>query len=229
MGRDNTATLRAGMAGKIRADDLAANPRFTVSGIIGEGDASAERLGRFLAENPGPVLVTINSPGGDAFEGAAMLAELERHGAATVLVQGVAASAASLAVMGGARIVMHSDAMLMIHEPGAVTFGPAGEHRATAAMLDKLTGVYAAAYARATGHPAARVAAWMAAETWLTADESVSLNFADEIEATETPAAVARFDFTRFRNAPAQLVRMARANGWATVSPDAGAKEETYA
>lgn len=69
----------------------------------------------------------------------------------------------------------------------------------------------------------------MKAETWLTAEEALSLNFIDQIEGDAKPVAVAAFDFTRFQHAPAMLVQMARANGWATASPDAGTKETTHA
>jgi hypothetical protein len=83
-----------------------------------------------------------------------------------------------------------------------------------------MTGVYAQAYARATGHSVARIAAWMKDETWLTAQEALELNFCDGIEAeAEEPHMVAAFDYGRFRNAPGDLVKLARKNGWVTGSP----------
>ncbi|MGY6697870.1 MAG: head maturation protease, ClpP-related [Roseinatronobacter sp.] len=202
---------------------------YQISGIIGEGGNTAAALSAYLAANPDAATVILNSPGGDAFEGSAIMAALERHGNVTVIVQGIAASAASLAMCGGRWIIAHPDAVVMIHEPGAVSFGTADGHRKAADTLDKLTATYAQAYARATGHPVARVAAWMKAETWLTASEALALNFIDQIEGDGKPVAVAQFDFTRFQHAPATLVQMARANGWATVSPDTGKKESTDA
>ena len=202
---------------------------FHMFGIIGDGDNTAASLAPYLAANPNGATVIINSPGGDAFEGSAIMAELDRHGGVTVMVQGIAASAASLAMCGGKTIIAHPDAAIMIHEPGAVSFGTADGHRRTADTLDKLAGIYASAYARATGNPVARVAAWMKAESWLTASEALALNFIDRIEGDGQPVAVAQFDFTRFQHAPATLVQMARANGWATASPDTGKKEKTNA
>ena len=194
-------------------------PQFTVSGVIGEDAPSSSALSVFLETNPGEVDVLVNSPGGVASEGAAMLAAFERHGKATVRVVGMAASAASLAIMGAARVIMHPAALIMIHEPSAFTFGTADEHRAGAEALEKMTGIYAQAYARATGHPVARVAAWMKEETWLTAEEALELHFCDEVEAAESKqVAVAAFDYGRFRNAPAHLVALTHEYGWATGS-----------
>lgn len=201
-------------------------PRHFIDGEILEG--AARPLDAFLTENPGPVVVVINSPGGIASEGAAMVAVLERHGAVTALIEGVAASAASLAAMGAHTIRMHRDAFLMIHDPAMFTFGAADEHRQTAEVLEAMARIYAASYARATGHPVERVRAWMKAETWMTAEEALSLNFCDEITGGEDPArAVASFDYRLFRNPPARL--LAQGNGTATDSPKSSTNEVSNA
>lgn len=197
-------------------------PTYHLYGEIGiDPAASLAALTAFLEANAGKdVDVFINSPGGIAVDGAAMVAAMQRHGRVTVHVVGLAASAASLAVMGAQRRLIHRDALVMIHEPSAVTWGTAEAHRQGADTLDKLTGTYAAAYARATGHTPARIAAWMAAETWMTAQEAVDLKFCDGIE--DDPAQgkpVAAFDYRRFRNPPRALVALATANGWAKDSP----------
>ncbi len=191
---------------------------YRIEGFIGEDGATAAALAAFLSQHEGqPVRVLVNSPGGDAFEGAAMLAELERHGQATTVAAGIAASAASLVLMGGRDIAVHRDAMVMIHDPSGMTFGTATAHRSTAETLDKLSATYARSYARASGQPVARVRAWMAAETWLDADEAVALNFADKIEGGE-PVAYARFDPQMFRHPPAAAVArmMAETEGAST-------------
>ena len=195
-------------------------PRLDISGEIGANNATSAAVGRFCDANPGPVDVFINSFGGIATEGAAIFASLQRHGQATAYVQGIAASAASLAMLGARKIVVHEAAMIMLHEPGSMAFGTAGDLRATADVLDKLTAVYAGTYARATGNPVDRVAQWMRHETWLAAEEAVALNFADAVDGASAPAPVARFDYTRFKAAPAPLLALALKNGWATVSPD---------
>lgn len=200
--------------------------RFDLTGYIGEGNATSEAVGQFLSTNPGPVLVVVNSAGGSATDGAAIAAELARHGQVECLVQGVAASAASYVTIGANSILMHTDAVLMIHEPSAFVGGTSGALRDAADILEKLSGIYAAGYARATGQPVARIAAWMAAETWLSADEALALNFCDGIEGTQQgPTMVAAHDYSTFKAAPAHLVQMAQQNGWVTTSPETGKRK----
>lgn len=141
---------------------------FRIEGIIGEGGATARALSEFLQDTPGPAEIVVNSPGGNAFEGAAMAAEVERHGNVTSRGIGIVASAATLPLIAAREIALHRDVAFMIHDPAAITFGPAASHRKAAMTLDKLSDVYAAAYARATGTPVPRIKKWMADETWLT-------------------------------------------------------------
>jgi ATP-dependent Clp protease, protease subunit len=58
------------------------------------------------------------------------------------------------------------------------------------------------AYANKSGMSRDEIAAIMAAETWLTAEEAVEFGFADSIEAPVKMAA--RFDLSKFKNAPAE-------------------------
>jgi ATP-dependent protease ClpP protease subunit len=199
-------------------------PSHRIEGEIG-WEATAGGLASFLAANRGrPVEIVFNSPGGLATEGAAMKAELEKHGRAIGIVRGISASAASLALMGCDRIVMHPDAFLMIHEPSAGTWGAADDHRKAAEVLDLMTGVYADGYARRAKMDKEKALELMAAETWMDAEMAVDLGFADMIEAEgSTQLLVARFDYAgRFRHAPAALIAMAREKGWATRSPEHG-------
>ena len=60
--------------------------------------------------------VHINSFGGSAFTGVAISNLLKNHGAyVTAHIDGIAASAASVIAMGADRIVMPSNAMMMLH------------------------------------------------------------------------------------------------------------------
>lgn len=205
-------------------------PRFDIQGDIGTEANTSAQLGAFLRNNPGEVAIHINSVGGDAMEGAALMAEIERHGKVTAYVQGIAASAATLPMVAARLIVMHPSAMLMIHEPAALTGGTADDHRSAADALGKMAQTYAAAYSRHTGQPVNRLLAWMKEETWLTAEEAVELNFCDRIEAFEDAAPmVAAFDYTKFRAAPGQLVRLAVKNGWAAGTPENSKMEKRNA
>jgi ATP-dependent protease ClpP protease subunit len=193
-------------------------PRFELSGDIEQG--AAPELADFLTEHPGPVVLVINSAGGSAPEGAAMAAEIERHGKVTAQVQGIAASAASLVAVACYEIVIHPAAMMMIHEPSAVTGGTADDLREAAAALDKMNLTYAQAYARYTGHSPTTILAWMKAETWLTAEEAIELRFADRMEPVHDPAPIfAKADYLRFSAAPEFLRDLSKKNGWSAVLP----------
>lgn len=185
-------------------------------GGIGEGENTAAALGVFLEQYTGqPVRVAVNSFGGYAAEGAAMMALIGQHGAVRAEVLGIAASAASLLLMEAAHIAMHSAALLMIHNPAALAFGTADQLRDEADTLDKIADTYAAAYSRCTGHPLSRIRAWMDAETWMTPEEALALNFCDEITGEgERAKAVAAFDYTRFKSAPAKLISLAKKRAW---------------
>jgi len=191
--------------------------RLHIHGPIGEGQNTPPSIDAFLTAHAAqPVVIVVNSYGGLAADGAAIMALLQRHGQVRAEVMGVAASAASLLVMGAAEIAIHTTAVMMIHEPANLAWGTAEDLRREAANLDKLAEVYANAYAQATGQPVARIRAWMAAETWMTADEAQALNFCDEIFGDATAAApVAAFDYSRFRAAPPDLVRLSAREGWA--------------
>lgn len=202
---------------------------FMIFGEIGLENCRAEPLAEYLRANPAKAEVHINSYGGHAIEGAAMLAALERHGRATVLVSGMAASAASLLMLGGSEVVLHRDAIIMIHEPSSIAFGTSEDFRKAADSMEKMTSIYAAAYARLTGNSEKAIRRWMKDETWMSAEEALALNFCDRIDGGGDPVAYAKFDYGRFRQAPAHLVRMTQQNGWAAASPDVSEKGKTHA
>ncbi|NVK20639.1 MAG: ATP-dependent Clp protease proteolytic subunit [Methylocystaceae bacterium] len=87
------------------------------------GCFSARMVREALARFDGDVTVRVNSYGGSPYEGEAIRAAFEAHkGRITVIVGGVAASAASLMIMSADRIEMTAGSFLMIHKP--VTLPP---------------------------------------------------------------------------------------------------------
>lgn len=158
-------------------------PQFRLSGFIGDPPATADDLAAFLAAAGGrPVEIVVNSAGGVATEGAALLAEMQRYsGRVAVLIEGTAASAASLAAMAGDEILIDAAAVVMIHNPASLVIGTAADMRASADTLDKLTAVYAQAYAARTGNRVSDILEWMDSETWMTAEEAAALGFADRV------------------------------------------------
>lgn len=127
----------------------------------------------------GNVCVRINSPGGSVFDGYAIFNALLAHkGAVNVVVEGVAASAASFIAMAGATVTMRETSMLMIHNARTMAFGQAADMLATADLLAKIDGQIAAIYEAKSGNSAVEM---MAAETWFTATEAQAAGLCDEI------------------------------------------------
>ena len=168
------------------------------------------------------VTIRLNSGGGIATEGAAIHAALARHaGQVTIVVEGIAASAASLIAMAGDEIVMAAGSLMMIHEPAGLTFGTRSDHELTIRSLDAMISAYSRVYADKSGRSDAEVRADMASELWLTGDAAVQLGYADRVAgsaADGTPSDITAFDYRLYSKAPDRLVALARDRGWGVTS-----------
>lgn len=134
----------------------------------------------------------INSPGGDVFEGLAIMNCLRAHPAnVTTYVDGIAASIASVIAMAGDQIIMGPHSQLMIHEGSALCIGNAADMRKTAELLDFQSDNIAGVYAARAGGTVEDWRALMVAETWYTAEEAVSAGLADEVAQRPSEAAIA--------------------------------------
>lgn len=137
-----------------------------------------------------PVLVTVNSPGGDAFEGIAIYNLLREHpGNITVNVIGLAASAASIIAMAGDTIKIGEAAFLMIHSAWGVVMGNENDMREMANVLDAIDQAVAGLYATRSGMPKGEVLALMQKETYMTGADAVASGFADIAVAEAKPKA----------------------------------------
>lgn len=138
---------------------------------------------RAMDDGISPVIAAFNSIGGDLFDGLAMHNALSRLGArCTGRIDALAASAASVAVCGAHRVVIASNAMLMIHNPWTYAAGDAEDFRKVADVLDQTMEAIIAAYkAKAPDIDEVELRRLVAAETWLTASEAVALGLADEV------------------------------------------------
>lgn len=154
-----------------------------------------------LAGHTGDVALHVNSPGGEVHEGIAMLNVLRAHpGDVTAIVEGLAASAASFVIIGGAnRVIMRPHSEMMLHAPWTALEGDAPSLEKGARDLQRLGGTLAAIYANKAGGTPEHWADVMAAETWYTADEAVAAGLADEV-------VDARSDTTKVRNVDASPV-----------------------
>ncbi len=157
-----------------------------VYGEIGTWGITANQFVRDLAaldDGVSPIVVAFNSIGGDLFDGLAIHNALARLGErCTGRVDALAASAASVAVCGAHKVVIASNAMLMIHNPWTYAAGDAEDLRKVATALDQALEVIIAAYkAKSPNIDEVELRRLVNAETWLTASEAVALGLADEV------------------------------------------------
>ncbi|ACL64648.1 peptidase S14 ClpP [Anaeromyxobacter dehalogenans 2CP-1] len=161
------------------------------------------------------VNVHINSPGGDVDQGKAMLSGLRslRAGEKVAVVEGLAASAATVVAMGADRVVMEPEAVFMIHEASGGMWGSAADHEKFAEILRMDNAAVRALYAKKTGLDDGRIAELMAAQepggtvpgTYMDAARARELGFADEVLAPPTKEAAAAFRATASVATPNQI------------------------
>lgn len=178
------------------------------------------------------ITVRVNSGGGIATEGAAIHAAFAQHkGKVGMVVEGWAASAASLFIMAGTTITMRPGALLMIHDPSSSMWGPAAEHRRCADALDVMANTFAQVYADRTGKTPEEMRAVMRAETWLGPVEAVAQGFADAANASNDNTEIEPVAFSgvsAYMRAPERIVVLAKAKGWGA-TPHAKARQSAAA
>ncbi|HFG4550557.1 TPA: head maturation protease, ClpP-related [Acinetobacter baumannii] len=128
------------------------------------------------------VVVNINSPGGDVFEGLAIYNLLRAHkGKVTVRVIGLAASAASFIAMAADEIQIARAGFFMIHNAWTVTWGNRHDLLDTAELLGQIDETIADIYHIRTGLDATELGKMMDAESWINGKNSVENGFADSL------------------------------------------------
>ncbi|MFH9248229.1 head maturation protease, ClpP-related [Streptomyces lydicus] len=158
---------------------------------IGYWGVTASDLVEELSELTGvtAIDVHINSPGGEVFDGLAIMNSLRAHPATvTTYVDGMAASIASVIAMAGERVVMGPHSQMMIHEGSGLCIGDADEMRKMADLLDFQSDNIAGVYQAKAGGNVEDWRALMRAETWFTAEEAVAAGLADEVAKPKEPA-----------------------------------------
>lgn len=162
-----------------------------VMDVIGEtwdGYGITGRKVGALLRNAGAreVVVNINSPGGDVFEGLAVYNMLRGHkGDVTVRIVGLAASAASVIAMAGDRIEIARAGFLMIHNTWVFAIGDRHDLSTVAGQLGAFDEVMAELYSVRSGIDAAQIGQMMDRETWISGRAAIDQGFADVLLAAD--------------------------------------------
>jgi len=152
----------------------------------------------------------INSPGGDVFDAVAIYTSLRQHKAQVhVIVDSLAASAASFIAMAGDKITAMANAMMMIHDPLGLVIGNAADMRELADLLDKHGDNIAAIYAGRAGGKVEDWRAAMLAETWYLADEAYAAGLVDEVDDADGRPIEDAWDLTVFTRAEPSVAAVA--------------------
>jgi ATP-dependent protease ClpP protease subunit len=195
-------------------------------GWFDEGVTAKSFAGQ-MAKVKGPLEVHVNSGGGEVHDGIAIGNAIRSHkGPVSVVVDGIAASIASVIVQAGQDRIMQPGSMMMIHDASTLCYGDEAEMVKTAEVLAKNSDNIASIYADRAGGTPEQWRETMRAETWYTAEEAVSAGLADRVGdgAAELPAGM---DLTAFAAVPGRIAARLRKMPQAAVPRAAGAPAVT--
>lgn len=166
-----------------RLNEATNSTEITIYGIIGDSwwddSVSASDIDNALKSITGDIVINLNSPGGDAFDGIAIYNRLKKHdGKVTINVDGWACSAASVIAMAADELVMGLGSMMMIHEASSLVWGTKTEMRKEANVLDELEEGIIDIYMTKSNVSREEVRNMVDAETWFSAQKALDIGFA---------------------------------------------------
>ena len=172
---------------------------FDVNGVIVSNDDAwiydwydmentcPKKIKNFLEEANGePVVININSGGGDLYAGINIHDKLKAYsGELEIHVTGLAASAASIIAMAG-KCLMSPASTLMIHNVACTDYGNKQAKQKTAKDLAVFDKGIVAVYAAKTGMAEDEIAKMMDKETFIDAKSAVEMGFVDGLLGVES-------------------------------------------
>lgn len=171
-------------------NDETKTSEITIYGVIGtswwnDSFSAADIDEALKAAGDNDIIINLNSPGGDAFDGISIFNRLKRHqGKVTIHVDGWACSAASIIAMAADELIMELGSMFMYHEASNVVWGTKTDMRKEANILEELEEGIIDIYMTKTNLSREEVRANLDAETWLSANKAVEHGFANKAAGT---------------------------------------------
>ena len=157
---------------------------------------SAKSISNALPDDGSDIVLEVNSNGGLVTVGSDIYTMLKQYpGNVTAEVTGMAASAASVAIMAADTVVISPTAQMMIHKAllGYVSGNSDDLDKASSALKASDQGIVSA-YVAKTGKSEDEVMELMRNETYMSAQKAVELGFADEIMTFDELDAVASIE-----------------------------------
>ena len=144
-------------------------------------------LSEFLEDIKGidgkDVTVRINSVGGDLEAGVAIYNRLKEIGNVTTIVDGLAASAASIIAQAGRTRKVYPSSQMMVHSASVLVWDwiDIGKVKEIGDMLESANKQVTAVYAQSSGQSETKIRHMVESTTWMVGKEIVDAGFADEI------------------------------------------------
>lgn len=156
---------------------------------FGMDATSPKEVQQALTEANGePVVVEINSGGGDIFAGSEIYTLLRSYtGSVEVQIIGLAASAASVIAQAG-RSKISPTGLFMVHNVSGCAYGDYRDMAHQKEVLETANRSIAAAYVEKTGKTLEELQQIMDHETWMDARKAVEYGFVDEVMFAEQPS-----------------------------------------
>lgn len=172
-------------------------------------DTCPQDISDFMAQidNNADMTIYINSGGGDVFAGIAIHSILKRHvGHKKGVVDGIAASIASVILMACDEIVMSSGAQIMIHKPSAMGWGNADDFAKLIDELDRCQQSIIDIYMGRVkdGVTEEEINQKVNAETWMTGEEAQEI-FDITVEQRPAMAACVSWMLNAYKNTPQSI------------------------
>ena len=163
-------------------DDMAEVFVYGDIGSWGDGIGADEFARELKSLKVTDITACINSGGGSVFEGQAIYNSLVNHPArVNVVIDGIAASIASVIAMAGDNISITEGSHIMVHKPWSMAMGDANSMRKEAEVLDSLESGIIDIYAARTGKSREKLEKWVSEETWFKGAAAVDAGFADNV------------------------------------------------
>lgn len=180
-----TTTMKTFLA--VKNEDTA-KPQIYIQGFIGsswffEGntDKGIKRMLDGLGDKE-EIDVVINSNGGDVFQGIAIGNLLKANNAKiNMIINGIAASAASIIAMAGDTIQIYSNAQLMIHRASTWEEGNVDDFRRIADQLESIDKSVKASYKQRFNGTDDELQKLLVDEIFMDAETALRYGFVDEI------------------------------------------------
>lgn len=166
--------------------------KITLEGFVGEvydwmadelKTTSYKGMESKLKDVTGDIELHINSKGGDAFEGMAIMNSLKNYtgGSKTAIVDGFCASAATLPLFAMDTVKAHETTMFVFHKSGTMAFGHSSDLRKAADELDTIDGAVTELYMKRFTGTEEELNALLDEDKIITAKQALEYGFIDEI------------------------------------------------